>query len=176
MPANVFISYPRSLSQWSDQLAKCLELNGFHCLMVNKDIEIEQNWQEWQGQIQSKLKSADICLIVLSRASDPSTEGRLSREWQEIQICSWDRKDLSLCCMILGKEVVPSFLRPWKRIELSEWGDENWDDIVSKTTKLLMDAHSDITLATPPKDLLTETSERFEEMKRTITSTSKSYK
>jgi hypothetical protein len=158
---SIFISHSRSDSKWSERLARKLEATGFPCFTDN-DISPGDNWDE---RIRFALDKSDVCLVVLSNASDP-LRPETSKEWSAMLDSAWRRRDLALCSVNLSENAPPPFLRKWDCLNVSK-SSTSWDDIVPEVTKLLEEAQAKAT--EPDKNMgLTGATERFAEIRGAI--------
>ena len=164
-PLNVFVSYAHPDIKWSQRLAKELEATGFDCWLDSDDITPGSKWDD---EICRALDDADVCLVVLSKASNPSVP-KLSKEWSAMQEVAWKKGDLALCSVKLGDVDPPPFLRKWRSLDVSK-GSTDWQAIVASTRKLLKETQTKRFAPQDEKEA-DEATKRFEELHRVIEAT-----
>jgi hypothetical protein len=112
---HVFLSHARADAKWAGRLASELEERGLDVWWDGK-IRLGEQWDE---AVRRALGDADACVVLVSRASDP-TEPWLSKEWSAVQQRSWDRPDFRIVPVQLRDAAVPPFLRKWQGLRLAE--------------------------------------------------------
>ena len=150
----------------SENFAKELEATGFDCWLDSDDIT--PGSESGMKRIRRALDDADVCLVVLSKASNPSVP-KLSKEWSAMQEVAWKKGDLALCSVKLGDVDPPPFLRKWRTLDVSK-GSTDWQAIVASTRKLLKETRTKRFAPQDEKEA-DEATKRFEELHRVIEAT-----
>jgi len=119
---DIFISYAHydePSSHLVNALASELNERGIRTWIDNKDLKPDENLAT---QIKDAVDNSQVCLIVLTRASD-SRKPWISMEWSTVQDSTWRRNDLKLCSLNVDKVRTPPFLRKWPSFDLEKRGD-----------------------------------------------------
>jgi hypothetical protein len=160
---DVFISYASEDSAFSNRLAEELHERGLHVWIDKDDIKVGQNWEQ---KIKEVIDKTNVCLVVLSRASDP-TSPWCSQEWSAMQEGSWRRPEMSICSLQLGHVDTPPFLRKWQSFRLQE-PKENMEETADRIFVFVTkNAKSGAEAAGEHEDK-NAAAERFEEMQNII--------
>ena len=119
MVVRVFLSHAHADRDWARHLASELQQRG---LDVWLDSERQEPGQRRDEALRKAIDEADACLVVFSRAADPSdpSETLLSKEWSAIQESRWERPHLPIYPIQLGDADVPPFLRRWQALRFPE--------------------------------------------------------
>jgi TIR domain len=131
---DLFISYSSEDSAFSNRLADELHERGLQVWIDKDDIKGGENWEQ---KIKEVIDKTNVCLVVLSGASDPARPW-CSQEWSAMQEGSWRRPEMSICSLQLGHVDTPPFLRKWQSLRLQkpqENMEETADRIFTFVTK-----------------------------------------
>ena len=108
---DVFISCASEDRDLAKSLSEALARRGVRCWF---DVERIKPGSDWPRQLQEAIDRSRMCLVVLSEATE--TSPWISREWSLIQSSVWERDDLQITPLIVGRVAMPAFLRPWQAI------------------------------------------------------------
>jgi hypothetical protein len=128
---DLFISYSSEDSAFSKRLAEELHERGLQVWIDKHDIKVGQNWEQ---KIKEVIDKTNVCLVLLSEASDPARPW-CSQEWSAMQEGSWRRPEMSICSLHVD---TPPFLRKWQSLRLQrpqENMEETADRIFTFVTK-----------------------------------------
>lgn len=164
---SVLISYASADRVFASKLAASLRSRG---IKVWIDVEALSAGMPWTEQLSIALARAQLCLLIVSTASNSADPGT-SSEWSKIQGMVWNRHDLKVMPVIIGEAEAPPFLRRWKAVRVSNSTEVM--QVVEEVVRGL--GSSDLEEATVRSYDVEQTKKRFDEIRGSLAELKNSY-
>ncbi len=156
----VFISHAREDAELAERLCDALAERNVTCWLDKKKLKPGK----WKSQIRDAIDRSQMCLVMLSRASEASKPW-ISQEWSFIQSSAWKRDDLMLVPLLLDRVDPPTFLSDWQTLRC----DKQATDLNQLTTEIITllwgRTHAE---EKPEKKSQAKTVERFRKISRIL--------